>query len=349
MADAGLALLVKQIAHEADGVLSMLLTDPDGRPLPPWQPGAHLELTLPSGLIRQYSLCGDPAAARRDHYRVAVLRERAGRGGSAEIHDTGLVGRVLRARGPRNRFQLVDAPRYVFIAGGIGITPILPMVRAVAATPADWTLHYGGRTRRSMAFLDDLAAIAAAASRQRAPLNVVPEDECGLLNLQRILDDIEPGTEVYCCGPAGLIAAVELACETAGIADRLHFERFAADPDAASRRSVWPAAASAASTANGGEPGVNPSGSDAFEVELRASGLTVRVDQDESILEAVRRALPDVASSCEEGICGTCEVRVLDGTPDHRDDILSESERAAGDTMFICVSRARTPRLVIDL
>ena len=340
MADAELALLVRQVAHEADGVVSMLLTDPDGRPLPPWQPGAHLELTLPSGLIRQYSLCGDPAPGG-DHYRVAVLRERAGRGGSAEIHDTGLVGRVLRARGPRNRFQLVDAPRYVFIAGGIGITPILPMVRAVAATSASWTLHYGGRTRRSMAFLDDLTAIAAAAGR-RAPLHVVPEDERGLLDLKRILDDVALGTEVYCCGPAGLITAVEHACDAAGIAGRLHFERFAADPDAASRKAAWPAGDDGPGAGAGREPGV-------FEVELRASGLTVKVDQDESILEAVRRVLPDVPSSCEEGICGTCEVRVLDGTPDHRDDILSESERAAGDTMFICVSRARTPCLVIDL
>ena len=332
-----LTLLVRQVTHEAEGVVSLRLADPDGRPLPPWRPGAHLEIVLPSGLVRQYSLCGDPEQA--DSYEVAVLRERAGRGGSAEVHDTGLAGRVLRVRGPRNRFELIDAPAYVFIAGGIGITPIVPMVRAAAAKQAPWVLHYGGRSLRSMAFLDRLTAVATGPARASA-LHVVPGSEDGLLDLDRILSGSDPRAAVYCCGPPGLIAAVKRQCDAAGLSGRLHFERFAADPPAESANSGRGAAAD--------DPAADDSAG-AFEVELARSGLTVKVDPGESVLEAVRAVLPDVPSSCEEGICGTCEVRVLDGVPDHRDDILSESERAAGDTMFICVSRARSARLVIDL
>lgn len=319
-------LLVTGVNLEAEGVVSVTLEASDGDPVAEWSPGAHLELVLPSGLVRQYSLCSDPT--EKSSYTVAVLREENGRGGSREIHDVGLVGRTLRVNGPRNRFELVDAPSYLFIAGGIGITPILPMIREVAAKGRTWALLYGGRTKSSMAFVPELEALAAGPNGSVA---FVPEDVHGLLDLAGALSGIGADTEVYCCGPAGLLSAVEREAADLGMADRLHIERFGVDSKALEE-------AKAAA-----EPDV------AFEVELRASGQTVAVGPDDSILETVRSVVPGVPSSCEEGFCGTCETRVIEGDVDHRDQILTDDEKAANTTMFICVSRSRSPKLVLDL
>jgi ferredoxin-NADP reductase len=321
MDDADVWLTVKQVTHEAEGVFSLVLIDPQERELQAWKPGAHLEFVLPSGRIRQYSLCGH--WSDRYRYKVAVLRENEGRGGSAELHQTALAGASVQVRGPRNRFELIDAPRYVFVAGGIGITPILPMVREVACQ-RPWRLFYGGRTRRSMAFVDELLALGGTR------VDIVPQDEQGALDLDQIFAAADGETAIYCCGPPGLIAAVEERCGRERRSATLHVERF-----------VTGAARPAASTGNAPEQ--------IFEVKLQRTGTTVKVEAGQSVLEAIRRVIPAMPSSCEEGICGTCEVRVLDGTPDHRDSILSESERRAGDSMFVCVSRARTPRLVLDL
>ncbi|WP_330336730.1 PDR/VanB family oxidoreductase [Streptomyces sp. NBC_00557] len=306
-----LELVVSRREPAADGVLALTLRDPLGRELPGWEPGAHVDLLLGPGLERQYSLCGDPAD--RSAWRIAVLRETAGRGGSAYVHEQVGEGGKVRVRGPRNHFRLEPAPRYRFIAGGIGITPVLPMLAAADEAGADWTLLYGGRTRASMAFTAELA-------RYGDRVTLAPQDETGLLDLAAVLDDLAEGTLVYCCGPGPLLDAVEARCPAAA----LRVERFAPKEQQA-----------------GGE--------EEFEVSLARSGLTVTVPPDVSVLDAVRAAGVEVLYSCTEGTCGTCETDVLEGTPDHRDSVLTEEERAAGDTMMICVSRCRGARLVLDL
>lgn len=313
-------LLVRQVRLEADGVVSLTLVDPDGAELPPWAPGAHIDLRLPSGIIRQYSLCGE--LAERRSYTVAVLREEHGRGGSAEVHDSALVGRELEVRGPRNHFALVDAPHYLFLAGGIGVTPILAMVRQVAATGASWELHYGGRSRGSMAFTELLSGIGADR------VNLVPQDEQGLLPVLRLLGAAPEGTAVYCCGPEGMIRAVTDACEVVGIA--LHVERFGP-------------------SSSGPPPPPTAATAGCFTVELRQSGLTLEVPPDRTLLDVVREVVPDVGFSCEEGYCGSCETTVLGGVPEHHDTVLSEEERERGDTMMICVGRSASELLTLDI
>ena len=306
-------LLVTERDTVADGVVRLRLTGDD---LPSWQPGAHLDLVLPSGLVRQYSLCGDPADP--DAYTIAPRLVEDGRGGSREVHTQLHEGTEVRVRGPRNRFPLVEAPAYVFVAGGIGITPILPMLRAVAASGADWRLLYGGRTRASMPFLDELDAIGKAGGED-GRVTVVPEDEAGHPDTAALLAGATPGTAVYCCGPEPLMNAVAAALPEGCT---LHLERFTA--------------------ATGADPA-----STAFEVELRRSGRTVRVPADRSVLAAVREELPYVSYSCEQGFCGTCQQRVLEGEVDHRDELLTDAERE--DSMLLCVSRCRGERLVLDL
>jgi cytochrome P450/ferredoxin-NADP reductase len=299
----------------ADGVAALTLRDLDGHPLPPWDAGAHVDLILDDAPTRQYSLCGDPAGAAE--YRLGILRDPDGRGSSRYVHDRLQEGDTVRVRGPRNNFPLVASPRYLFVAGGIGITPILPMIRSAEEAGADWRLVYGGRRRASMAFLDELA-------RYGDRVSVCPQDETGLLDLDTLLGTPLPDTLVYCCGPEPLLAAVEQRC--AGWPPRsLHVERFA------------PKALTA------------PVRTEAFEVVLQQSGLTLTIPPDRSILSVVDEAGVGVLSSCAEGTCGTCETTVLDGIPDHRDSVLDETEKKANDCMMICVSRSCTERLVLDL
>lgn len=300
----------------ADGVVRLTLRHPEDEPLPPWEPGAHLDLMVRPDLVRQYSLCGDPAD--RSVLRVAVLREPDGRGGSRHVHDSLSDGDRIRIRGPRNHFTLVDAQRYLFIAGGIGITPIVPMVAAAQQRGADWRLVYGGRSRASMAFREELSV------RYGERVTVHPQDETGLLDLDTLLGEPREGTAVYCCGPEPLLAAVEQRC-AAWPSGALHVERFS--PKA------------------GVDDGVRTT----FEVELAQSGRTITVPEDSSILHAIEDAGITVLSSCQEGTCGTCETPVLEGVPDHRDSLLTEEEQAANDTMMICVSRCRGSKLVLDL
>ncbi|MFI7634901.1 PDR/VanB family oxidoreductase [Nonomuraea sp. NPDC049400] len=297
----------------ADGVVALDLRDPAGAELPAWTPGAHVDLILADGLVRQYSLCGDPAD--RTTWRIAVLREPGGRGGSAFVHDELHPGTTILARGPRNHFPFHSAPRHLFIAGGIGITPILPMI---AAADSQWRLVYGGRTATSMAFARELQA----AHGDRVVLR--PQDEHGPLDLDAILAGEPPDALIYCCGPAPLLEAVEQRC-----ADRpsgtLRMERFTPK-----------------------DPGA-PVVAESFEVELAVTGRTLTVPPRQSILEVVEEAGVPILSSCREGTCGTCETTVLAGEVDHRDALLTPDERAANDTMFICVSRAACPKLVLDL
>jgi ferredoxin-NADP reductase len=300
----------------ADGVVALTLTDPAGAQLPPWTPGAHIDLLLADDLVRQYSLCGSPHDQHT--WRIGVLHDADGRGGSRRVHESLHAGATVRVRGPRNHFPLHAAPRYVFVAGGIGITPLLPMITAATEAGADWKLYYGGRSRSSMAFLDELA-------RHGDRVTVWPDDEKGLLPLEEILGTPQEGTLVYCCGPEGLLAAAEGWC-AAWPSGSLHVERFAAKPQAA------PA---------GGE--------EAFEVVCQRSGVTVSVPPGRPIIEVLDENGVSVLSSCLEGVCGTCETPVLEGVPDHRDSLLSEDERAANEYMMICVSRAKSARLVLDI
>ncbi|MER6185178.1 PDR/VanB family oxidoreductase [Streptomyces sp. NPDC001652] len=289
-----LRVLVASREEVADGVVQLRL---EGRGLPRWEPGAHLDLVLPSGLVRQYSLCGDPADT--SSYTVATRLVADGRGGSREVHEQVAEGMELEVRGPRNRFPLVEASSYVFVAGGIGITPILPMLRALP-DGAQWRLLYCGRSRESMPFLAELEELDQVTVVAGVP-------ELGAL-------DVPEGAAVYCCGPEGLMAAIQERFPL------VRLERFA--------------------------PRVTAPGA-AFEVELRRSGRTLAVPADSSVLAAVRRELPDTLYSCEQGFCGTCRQRVLEGEVDHRDELLTDAER--GDSMLICVSRARSERIVLDM
>ncbi|WP_329022740.1 PDR/VanB family oxidoreductase [Streptomyces sp. NBC_00690] len=316
-----LRLRVHQLRWEAAGVLSLTLVDPGDAPLPPWQPGAHLRLGLPTGVERHYSLCGDPATT--DSYRVAVLHEPRGRGGSEYIHRFLRPGAIIPVGPPRNNFPLLPAARYLFVAGGIGITPILPMLREADRRGTPWRLLYGGRSRASMAFLDELVGHGDRA-------RVWAHDEHGRLPLADALAEAAPGpgeepVAVYCCGPEGLLDALTEACKGHdGL--RPHTERF--KPPA---------------TAGAAEPNTP------VEVRCVRSGTTVDVPANESVLDALLGAGIKVHGSCREGICGTCEVIVRAGTPDHRDHILDAAERETGRLMYPCVSRSLTPVLELDL
>jgi ferredoxin-NADP reductase len=307
-------MVVAEKTTVAEGIVRLKLQGEDGRELPRWSPGSHIDLIV-GGQTRQYSLCGDRHDRRS--FQVAVLDAPGGRGGSRFVHEQVEVGARIRVRGPRNHFALQPSARYLFIAGGIGITPILPMIADAEARGAQWRLLYGGRSTGSMAFTDELA-------RFGDKVTLWPQDRLGLLDLDAELAVPQAGLLVYCCGPEPLLAAVEERCahwEPAA----LHVERF-------QKREVEALAPVAE-----------------FEVELRRSDLVLRVPPDRSIIEVVEEAEVDVFSSCLEGVCGSCETAVLGGVPDHRDSVLSPADREAGQYMMICVSRSRTPRLVLDI
>ena len=312
-------LIVRHRSTSAEGVVVLDLGHPENEDLPRWEPGAHIDLMLNDGLTRQYSLCGDPNDSNT--WRVGVLLDPNSRGGSRYVHDNLNEGATVRVRGPRNHFPLVDAPHYRFIAGGIGITPILAMLEAVQRAGGDWTLLYGGRTKASMAFAEDLA------KRYPERVTVWPQDERGLLDLESLFKEPEDNTLVYCCGPEALLSAVEQH-STHWPAGILHIERFAAKAPTADEMAE---------------------ALDQFEVVCQRSGSNFEITSDQSILEVLEEEGIPILGSCYEGVCGTCEARVLEGTPDHRDSVLTDAEKAAGEVMLICVSRSRTERLVLDL
>ncbi|BCJ56985.1 cytochrome P450/oxidoreductase [Micromonospora endophytica] len=316
-----LDLVVETVTAAAEGVIDVRLRAATGDPLPSWAPGAHLEVRLPSGRVRQYSLCGDPEQA--DRYRIGVLRETAGRGGSAELHAVAATGAALTVRGPRNHFPLVDAPDYLFLAGGIGVTPILAMVRAAARRQLPYRVVYGGRSAVSMAFAEELRAVAG----DRATL--LPQDEAGLPDLDGLIGGTGADTAIYCCGPGAMIDAVQRACDRTGRAGQLHVERFTAGDDL--------------------EVAFDPATNTAFEVHLARTGVTLSVPPEKRLIEVLRAAVPGLTYDCEKGYCGACETRVLAGTPEHRDSLLTEEERQAGRSMMICVGRCTSDRLVLDL
>lgn len=297
----------------AEGVVLLELGRPGGA-LANWSPGAHIDVVLPDGRERQYSLCSQPGEPT---WRIGVLREKDG---SAWIHDHALEGTTLQVRGPNNHFLFAPTAgrRYVFVAGGIGITPILPMVQRAAAAGADFRLLYAGRSRQTMAFVDELES--AFPDR----VEVFAADEGRRLDTVHEFTAPAERTIVYACGPARLLEAIG---EAMGDWPRssLHMERFEAK---VLGTPVW---------------------SEPFEVDLMMSGLTVAVAPGVSILDAVEAEGVVVPSSCRVGTCGTCEVAVVDGEVEHRDSVLSPEEQDDNRTMMICVSRAACPRIMIEL
>ncbi|WP_197281039.1 PDR/VanB family oxidoreductase [Microbacterium sp. No. 7] len=308
-------LRVRSAELVAEGVRQLELESMAGLDLPPWQPGAHIEVRLPSGLVRHYSLCGDPAD--RKVYRIAVLREAAGRGGSIELHDAVAAGDAIEVRTPRNNFELHPAGGYLFLGGGIGVTPLIPMMREADEKGIPWRLVYGGRSRSSMAYV---TALQAEHGEQVA---VSADDAEGRPDFAALLDALVPGTAVYACGPTPMLDLLAAMAVEREPAVDLHLERFAVDAVDIT-----------------GEP---------FEAELTRSGVTIEVGSDETLLGAMLQRGLNAPYSCENGYCGTCEAVVLEGEPDHRDTYLTDDEKADGFTMMICVSRCAGRRIVLDL
>jgi ferredoxin-NADP reductase len=322
MADIGLfpassQYLVRQMTWEAEDVLSLVLVR-EGQQVPEWTFGAHIDLILRNNLIRQYSLCGD--RSDRSQWTIAVLREPNSAGGSKYIHEVLRPGMTVLASDPRNNFPLVEAEHYLFVAGGIGVTPLLPMVKHLDAQQKDWKMLYGGRRRASMAFRDQLGELTPK-------VDVMPEDEFGLLDLRGAFEPTPLDTAIYCCGPEPLIAALEAQCLASG-RSAPYVERFGARPAS--------------------EMQLDPAENTPFELVLMKSDRRFTIPSDKSIIQVLAAERVFVPTSCTEGYCGVCETAVLDGLPDHRDDYLTPEIRATNRKMMICCSRSKTPVLVID-
>ncbi|KTT25883.1 cytochrome P450/oxidoreductase [Pseudacidovorax intermedius] len=312
-------VVVERAEPVAEGVVRLWLVAADGGALPRWSPGAHIDVECgDTGLSRQYSLCGDPADARA--FEIAVLLESQSRGGSAWMHAHTHVGARLRIRGPRNHFRLDEgAQALVLVAGGIGITPISAMARRAKALGIPYVLHYCGQRRATMAMVDELHALHG----ERLHLHV--GDEGRRLDLPELLRVPQPGTQIYACGPTRLLDALA-SNSTHWPQDSLRVEHFTA--------TVGP---------------LDPSREHGFEAELKDSGLTIQVRADQTLLQALRAANIDVQSDCEEGLCGSCEVAVIDGEVDHRDRVLTRAEREQNRKMMSCCSRACGQRIVLQL
>lgn len=305
---------------EAEGICSFELAAVEGENLPAFTAGAHIDVHVAPGLVRQYSLCNDPSEVTK--YRIAVLREPHSRGGSAGMHDRVAEGQCLTISTPKNHFPLTASSRTLLLAGGIGITPILSMARELHSSNAAFELHYAGRSVSRMAFLDELSAAPFAASVR---VHADDGDAAQRFNAVDLLANPASDLHLYVCGPSGFMDHVLSTAKAAGWADtHLHREYFASAP-------------------------VDTSSDGAFELKLSRTGLRCTVPAGKSVLEVLLAHGVDVPYSCESGVCGTCLTQVLDGTPDHRDSYLNDAERASGTQFLPCCSRAKSPTLVIDL
>lgn len=317
MPETDLRLRVDGLLREADQVISVTLADPSGRKLPDWAPGSHIQLRLPSGRTRQYSLFA--GGKNGTQYKIAVKNVDDGRGGSYEVHSKLKLGDLLDVSAPANNFPLETGENFIFVAGGIGITPILPMVEAIRNSDA-WRLYYAGRSLSSMALIDSVDRLP------KDQVTIAPSPE-RRLDLAQIVKDAKPQTVVYACGPHRMLdELVQLCAERGDIT--LRIERFSA-----------PASAQPVDTSN----------DKSFEVILKRSGRRVTIPPDSNILAELLNFDPSVKFSCCEGYCGTCETKVLEGIVDHRDSLLTADERERNHTMMICVSRARSDVLLLDL
>ncbi|MDO6462336.1 PDR/VanB family oxidoreductase [Granulosicoccaceae sp. 1_MG-2023] len=317
MSEQTITARVHAIRYEAAGINSIELRPCGDAVFPAFEPGAHIDLHLPNGIRRSYSLLNSPQEQGR--YVVAVLRDRHSRGGSAWIHRELRVGDELPLSGPRNLFPLdMSASRSVLLAGGIGVTPILCMYRALMQAGAQVELIYCARSRAEAALLDEITALGG-----RVQFHF--DDEAGAPDLQSLLGGHAPDTHFYCCGPTPMLDSFEAVCERLGYRN-VHTERFTA-------ADVAPSAEAR----------------DSYEVELVQSGKTLLVEAGQSLLDQLLEAGVDVGFACREGICGSCEVAVIEGEVDHRDSVLSDSERAANSVMMVCVSGCKSKKLSLDL
>jgi vanillate O-demethylase ferredoxin subunit len=320
MADGMMQVRVKRISFEAENINSYELVAPGGADLPAFTAGCHIDLHLPNGMIRSYSLVNDQR--ERNRYVVAVNRDAASRGGSHFVHETVRAGYILTISHPRNNFALQENVAHsVLIAGGIGITPLLSMIRRLDALGRSWELFYTARTRSAAAFTDELSAL-----RRNGHANIHLNFDQGpsgrLLDLPAIVKDVPKDAHLYCCGPVPMLEAFEAAtADRPG--DHVHVEYFKAKE--------------------------KPAVAGGFEVKLARSDRTVAVPAGRSILDALLDAGIAASYACTEGVCGTCETRVIEGVPDHRDLFLSKEEQAANKTMMICCSGSKSPTLVLDL
>jgi len=306
---------------EAVGIAGFELVSEDGRPLPAFSAGSHIDVQVPGGLTRQYSLCNDPGESHR--YMIGVLRDAGSRGGSEAMHERVAEGDLLRISAPRNHFPLAHgAAHSILLAGGIGVTPILCMAERLAVTGAPFDMHYCVRSPDRAAFR---ARIERSSFASQVAFHFDDGDEGQKLQLGTVLVGLRPGVHLYVCGPKGFMDWVLGTARAAGWPeDQLHYEFFGAE--------------------------IAKSDSDErFEVKLASSGRIVVVPKDQTVVEALAAAGVEVATSCEQGVCGTCLTRVLEGEPDHKDMYLTPEEQALNDQFTPCCSRSRSPMLVLDL
>lgn len=312
-------LLISKREMQSDDIVVLDLVDPDSRTLPAFQPGAHIDIEVEPGLVRQYSLCSDPA--ERNLYRLGILKSSESRGGSRLIHERFREGELVRAGEPRNLFPLnMDAPQSILVGGGIGVTPMISMAYALYAAGKSFELHYCVRTRSRAAFLQELASAPFA---HHVYLHFDDEEEGQRFNAAAHLPDPANGSHVYVCGPAGFMTWLHEQARSRGFREEnLHQEFFNAE--------------------------VSTQGK-AFEVVLARSGKSVTVPEGQTIVAALSHIGVRVNVSCEQGICGTCLCTVLSGEPDHRDSYLTDEEKAENDQIMVCCSRSKGPTLVLDL
>lgn len=312
-------VVVDDVSQVATDIIRLRLKSPDGSAMPRWTPGSHIDVECGTpDLSRQYSLCGDPSDS--SVLEIAVLKDPDSRGGSRWLHENLKRGDKLKIRGPRNHFRFDESTKKaIFIAGGIGITPVATMARRAKELGIDYELHYSGRSRATMAYLDELSKLHGAR------LHVHAKDEGRRNDFGLLLGQPQEGTQVYACGPVRMLASLETCCEK-WPEDALRVEHFQ------STRGT-----------------LDPEKEHAFEVELKDSGLVVKVPADQTLLTALRSANIDIQSDCGEGLCGSCEVKVLSGKVDHRDVVLTRSERDANNKMMACCSRAAGMKLILEL
>jgi len=316
-----LSVRVTHKAVEAEDICTFELSSTGDGPLPAFSAGSHVDVQVPGGLTRQYSLCNDPAESHR--YLIGVLRDAASRGGSVAMHEQVQEGSVLQISPPKNHFALAhEAPRHLLLAGGIGITPILCMAERLARLGAAFEMHYATRSRARTAFVDRIGASSFAS---RVAFHFDDGAAPQKLDIAAVLAAQPEGTHLYVCGPKGFMDAVLGAARGSGWPEgRIHFEFFGAEVQV-------------------------QAGDGSFEVQLASSGRVISVAPEQTVLAALAAAGVVVPSSCEQGVCGTCLTRLISGTPDHRDQYLLPEEQAAGDQFLPCCSRAKSPRLVLDL
>jgi len=315
-----ITVTVVRKSAEAEDIASFELARADGGPLPAFSAGSHIDVQVPGGITRQYSLCNDASASQ--HYRIAVLRDAGSRGGSAGMHDAVHVGDTLQISEPRNHFPLVPAARTLLLAGGIGVTPLLCMAQRLAAIDAEFTMHYATRSVARTAFRDEIRASRFA---HRVVFHHDDGPAAQKLDVRAALGSPDANTHVYVCGPTGFIDHVVQCAKAAGLpTEQIHLEYFGAAPQ-------------------------DSSGDRAFDVKIASTGKVIRVAADQTVVAALSAQGVEVLTSCEQGVCGTCITRVLEGECDHRDLYFTDEEKARGDQFTPCCSRARSPLLVLDL